>query len=81
MSKKKILSEQEYRKNLIELAEFYGCKPELLQIFAKYDGLLRGCTNPLERQMISETGISEVHHLISSRPGFLLVNGKQIGKE
>lgn len=78
---KKVLSERETRANLLDLAKFFKCEKEILQIFAKYDNLLRNCTNPIEREAIALAGNEEVHFLLNSRPGFLMVGNKMIGKE
>ena len=76
---KKILSEAETRRNIIETARFFNCEGEVLEIFAKYDKLLRNCTNPIEREAIALAGNQEIHFLLNSKPGALLVNGKLIG--
>lgn len=78
---KKVLSEKETRKNMLEIAAALGCEKDLLQIFAKYDNLLRNCTNPVEKQAIQVAGVEEIQFFLSSRPGYIMVNGKQVGKE
>jgi hypothetical protein len=78
---KKIKSEKETRANILEIARQLGCEGDILKIFHKYDMMLRNCTNPMERQAISIAGNEEVHFLLSSRPGFILVGNKVIGKE
>ncbi len=78
---KKILNERDTRKNILEIADMLGCKGDVMQIFVKYDNLLRGCTNPMERQAISIAGNEELQFFLSNRPGFITVNGKLIGKE
>lgn len=76
-----IKSEVATRAGMIKAARKLGCEQELLQLFDKYDRLLRGCTNKQERDAISLMGVQEVHFLISSHPGLLEVNGKIVGKE
>ncbi len=78
---KKILSEREYRKNILEIADMLGCRGDVINILNKYDTLLRNCTNPMERQAIGLAGNEEMHFFLSNRPGFILVNGQMIGKE
>ena len=57
--------EHEYRSNLIGLAKSMGCEEDLKQIFNKYDGLLKNCTNIQERKEISARGIMEVNNLFN----------------
>lgn len=78
---KKILSEAETRKSVLEVARFYGCEKEAIQIFDKYDKLLRGCTNDGERQAIALMGNEELHFLVSNTPNFISVGNKIIGRE
>lgn len=78
---KKILSEKETRQNILEIARHLKCEGDVLQIFAKYDALLARETNPQIRQAISIAGNEELHNLLSSKPGYLVVNGNLIGKE
>lgn len=79
-SRKKILSEQETRKHILEMARHLGCEGDVIEIFNKYDSLLKRCTNPMERQAISIAGNEELHFLLSSRPGFIIIGDKYIGK-
>lgn len=72
---KKILSEQETRKNMLEIARMLGCEGDVIEIFNKYDVLLRNCTNAQERQAISTMGNIEIHRLLSSDPGELIIGG------
>lgn len=74
-------NEQETRANLLEISRFLNCEQEVLQIFHKYDALLHKCTNMAEREAIALAGNEELHFLLSSKPGFMLVGNKIIGKE
>lgn len=76
--KKKILSEAETRKNILEIARHLGCEGDVIEIFNKYDNLLRNCTNQEEKKAIGLMGNMEIHRLLSSDPGELLVGGKVI---
>jgi len=78
MGKKKILSELETRNNILKAAKQLGCEKDVIQIFNKYDLLLRNCTNLQEREAISTMGNLEIHRLLSSTPGELSINGKII---
>jgi len=75
---KKILSEHETRKNMLEIARMLGCEGDVIEIFNKYDGLLKNCSNAQERQAISIMGNMEIHRLLSSEPGELVVGNKII---
>jgi len=77
----KPLSEHQTRTNILDWARHLKCEKEVLQIFAKYDNLLRNCTNPIERQAIGIAGNQEIMFLLSSRPGSIMAGGKIIGKE
>lgn len=74
----KIKSEAETRAGILKGARQLGCYNEVLEIFAKYDKLLAGCTNQAEREMIGLFGNQELHHLLSSTPGELQVGNKII---
>jgi hypothetical protein len=75
---KKILSEQETRKNMLEIARSLGCEGDVIELFAKYDKLMNNCTNVQELQAISVMGNIEIHRLLSSDPGELIVGNKII---
>ena len=70
---KKILSEYETRKNMLEIAKHLGCEGDLREIWDKYDRLLHNCTNAEERKAISIMGNIELHRLLSSDPGELVI--------
>lgn len=70
---KRILSEYEMRKNMLAAAKELGCEGDLREIWAKYDRLLRNCKNEDERKLISIMGNQELHHLLSSEPGELII--------
>lgn len=58
---KKIQSELESRQKLIARAIMYGCDKEIAHILRKYDALLQGCTNSIEKAHISKSGIKEMY--------------------
>lgn len=70
---KRVLDERDTRKRFLTRARSIGCEKEMLLLFAKYDNLLRNCTNAEERKGISQLGAYEVGKLL----GFdeLVVNG------
>lgn len=76
--KKKILSEAETRKNILEIARNLGCEGDVIEIFTKYDRLLKNCTNEEEKKAIGLMGNIEIHRLLSSDPGEILVGDKII---
>lgn len=71
------LSEDETRKKYFDLAKSIGCERELFQIFQRYDGLLRNCSNPIERHQIAVLANVEVHKLFMFRDP-LIVRGQEI---
>lgn len=85
MSKKKSVGltpdnpvpEDETRRKYYNLAKKIGCDKELVQIFERYDNLLRSCTNPVERHQIAVMANVEVHKLFGFRDP-LIVRGQEI---
>lgn len=61
-----------------------GCEKELLQIFDKYDRLLRNCRNDEERKHIGSLGVIEVHKLLDNGDvgvgGSLTIDGEVVIK-
>lgn len=80
----KIKDEQTYRKSLLAEAQILGCEKELLQIFDKYDRLLRSCRNDEERKHIGSLGVIEVHKLLDNgnvgQGGSLTIDGEVVIK-
>lgn len=81
-----LVDEVEYRKRLLNEARFKGCETEMLQIFAKYDTLLRNCGNAQEAKAIGSMGVMEISYLLDSKDvgagGSLIIDGKvAIGSE
>src|SRR5690349_20982730 len=72
-----VVGEREYRKKLLNMAKGLGCEVDMLKIFAKYDGLLRNCTNDKEREGIAKLGVWEVYDLLG-RGGRLYVDGQLV---
>lgn len=78
--KHNVMPEDEYRKKLFNKARAYGREFELTMIFAKYDNLLKNCTNDKERQHIAILGHVEVHKLLEEEhtlfsQGFKIMDG------
>jgi hypothetical protein len=76
----KILSERETRKRLLTHARMVGCERDMLLIFAKYDKLLRNCTNAKEREDMSKLGAVDVYRLLGGG-GELFVAGQLVCKD
>lgn len=76
----KILTEQETRKRLLRHARLVGCERDMLLLFAKYDGLMRNCTNQKERQDIAKLGAVEMYRLLGGG-GELVVDGQVVCKD
>jgi hypothetical protein len=74
--KKKVASEMETRKNILEYARSLNCEGDVIEILNKYDALLKNCTNEQERKAISVMGNIEMHRLLSSDPGELIIDNK-----
>lgn len=78
----KIIDEQTYRKSLLGEAKILGCEKELLQIFDKFDRLLKNCSNDEERKHIGSLGVLEVHKLLDNgnvgNGGSLSINGEVV---
>ena len=70
----KVLDEADYRKKLVIVARTMGCLPELLQLFDKYDRLLRTCRNDKEVEAIQVMGIKEISDLLDN--GYMGYQGK-----
>jgi hypothetical protein len=73
---KKPISEIEFRNKILFVAGRMGCEMEIVQIFNKYDKLLRGCANDKERSHISKLGIMEIDNIFSVVGGLAVLFGK-----
>lgn len=73
---KKVLDERETRKRFLTRARQLGREREMLLLFAKYDNLLKNCSNVAERKGISELGAYEVGKLLDFDE--LVVNGMAV---
>lgn len=73
----KVLPEHESRKRWLTHARLVGCEKEMLLLFAKYDKLLRNCTNDKERQDIAKIGVVEFYRLLGGG-GKLYVDGQLV---
>lgn len=74
------LTERETRKRLLTHARLLGFEKDMLLLFAKYDRLLRNCTNEQERSDISKLGAVEVYRLLGGG-GELYIDGRLIVKD
>jgi hypothetical protein len=76
----KVLEERETRKRLLNHARSLGFEKDMLILFAKYDKLLRNCTNDKERADIAKLGAVEAYKLLGGG-GELYVNGQLVMKD
>ncbi len=76
----KVLQERETRRRLLSHARLNGCEKDMLLLFAKYDGLMRNCTNEKEREDIAKLGAVEVYRLLGGN-GELYVDGQLVCKD
>lgn len=76
----KVLPEQETRKRLLTHARLVGCEREMLLLFAKFDKLMRNCTNESERDGMRKLGAVEVYRLLGGG-GELIVDGQLVCKD
>jgi hypothetical protein len=76
----KVLSEQETRKRLLNHARLVGCEKDMMLLFAKYDKLMRNCSNEKERKDIGKTGAVEMYNLLG-RGGELYIDGQLVCKD
>jgi hypothetical protein len=76
----KVLPERETRKRILGHARLNGCEREMLMLFAKYDKLLRNCTNEQERANIGQLACVEVYRLLGGG-GELYVNQQLVCKD
>jgi hypothetical protein len=74
---KKIRSEAESRKRVLDTATRLGCRHDVEMIFNKYDKLLKKCTNENERKHISVMGLVELHKFLQCS-GPLVVNDQVV---
>lgn len=76
----KVLNEFETRKRLLNHARLVGCEKDMLLLFAKYDKLLRNCTNEKERDDIGKLGAVETYRLLGGG-GELYIDGQLVIKD
>lgn len=76
----KVLEERETRKRLLNHARTLGFEKDMMILFAKYDKLLRNCTNDKERSDIAKLGAVEAYKLLGGG-GELYVNGQLVMKD
>lgn len=71
------LTENETRKKYFDFARILGCDRDLIQIFNRYDQIIRSCGNQVERHQIAIMANVEIHKLFNFRNP-LIVGGKEI---
>lgn len=76
----KILTERETRKKLLTHARMVGCEKDMMLLFAKYDKLMRNCTNEKERLDMGKLGAYEMYRLLGGG-GQLFVNGQLVADD
>ena len=76
----KVLDESATRRKLLTHARLVGCEKDMLLLFAKFDKLLRNCTNEQERKDIGKLGAYEMYRLLGGG-GELYVNGSLVAKD
>lgn len=76
----KVLDERETRRRLLTHARMIGCEKDMMLLFAKYDKLLRNCTNASERSDIAKLGAYEMYNLLGGG-GELYVDGVLVAKD
>lgn len=76
----KVVTEQETRKRFLMHARLAGCEKEMLLLFAKYDKLMRNCSNDKERADIGKLGAIETYRLLGGG-GELFVDGQLVCKD
>lgn len=76
----KVLSEKETRSRLLTHARLLGFEKDMLILFAKYDKLLRNCTNEKEKVDISKLGAVEIYRLLGGG-GELYIDGQLVMKD
>lgn len=76
----KVLDEKETRKRILNHAKLVGCEREMLILFAKYDKLLKNCSNQEERKDIGKLGATEVYFLLGGG-GELYIDSQLVCKD
>lgn len=73
----RVASERETRNKLLSWARQLGYEKDMLLLFAKFDKMLKHCTNEEERKDMAKLGWSETLKLMGSY-GTFLMDGKVI---
>jgi hypothetical protein len=60
----KVTSERETRRKFLTVAHWAGRDQDMLQLFAKFDKLMRTCDDEAKRKDISKVGAIEVYKLL-----------------
>lgn len=77
INNKKIKSEAQTRKEILELARFQNCEKDVKAVFEKYDKILNNCKNDIERKHIAVIAVAELHKALNVQ-GELVVNGVEL---
>ena len=76
----KVLGERETRSRLLTHARMVGCEGDMLLLFAKYDKIMRNCTNDKERKDMGKLAAVEVYRLLGGG-GELYIDGQLVCKD
>jgi hypothetical protein len=76
----KVMPEWETRKKILHHAKIVGCEGDMLKLFAKFDKLMRNCTNDKEREDIGKLGAFETWRLLGGG-GQLYVDGQLVADD
>ena len=76
----KVLNERETRKRILTHAKMNGVEGDMLILFAKYDKILRNCSNERERSDIAKLAVVEMWRCLGGG-GELTIDGKLVCKE
>jgi hypothetical protein len=75
-----VLNERETRKRLLNHARLVGCEKDMMLLFAKYDKLMRNCSNDKERIDMGKMGAVEMYRLLGGG-GELYINNELVCKD
>ena|ERR1700722_900598 len=73
----RVASEWETRKKLLSWARQLGYEKDMLMLFAKFDKILKGCTNEDEHKDMAKLGWAETLKLMGSY-GTFFMDGKLV---
>lgn len=73
----RVASERDTRSKLLSWARQLGYEKDMLMLFAKFDNMLKNCTNEQERKDMAQLGWAETLKLMGSY-GTFFVDGKVV---